>query len=95
MDAVEVNETALFVAETYCVPVNVFEPVIANSVLFLPSSKSAFAAYDDVVDVNAYEADVAVLAFIAYEDDVAAKAYEADVAVFAFDACEADVATAA
>jgi hypothetical protein len=56
--------------------------VVANTVLFNPSNKSAFAAYDALRaydELRAYEADVALAADTAADADVA---YDADVTLF-------------
>jgi len=44
IDADAPNPFGFVVSVMYCIPVNVFDPVIANSVLFFPSNKSELAA---------------------------------------------------
>ena len=56
--------------------------MVANTVLFNPSNKSAFAAYDALRaydELRAYDADVALAADTAADADVA---YDADVTLF-------------
>ena len=56
--------------------------MVANTVLFNPSNKSAFAAYDALRaydELRAYDADVALAADTAADAEVA---YDADVTLF-------------
>jgi hypothetical protein len=82
MDAEAPNPFGFIVLVTYCVPVKIFDPVIANSVLSLLSNRfalAALAANEELTAFCACEADVALAAFNANDADTAFAASEPEI----------------